>query len=512
MAGLVKVTTFILYLAPAAVWTGCLLARSFTPRPDRPQLPLIVKRAAIATAVPFALTLVWLHFSDATKALNPAAEFLLSSNLSGYLLGTARTRFAPQVWRGHWQIMTGVVSTLPLLIGICLLALVFVRQRWPLLLACLACFVGVQLVFPELYAWHEYYYVANALFLLVAFGIVLLETVESRLPRFVSWSLVVVFLVGQAYSYFGVLYPIQRAISSGGSPITQALRLATEPDDVLVVAGQDWCANTPYFAERRALMFRNGIEHDGALIEKYFDGLKGETVGALVLAGDQRNNRELLDRAVKKFGIDPRAVFNCLDATVYFNARRRLAAIPLVKTVPDSGSVHLTPESVADSHALLAREVDIATMAPSMESKFVGMSPRPYKYYATFGVDRQVIDGREMLFSHPETRLWFRASPGQHTISVEVMMSPAAYADSVPKGDRSDGVGVEIFVEGSDHKRRSVLSRYVNPRDVPADRGLQTLATGFHLAAGEELVVEVNPGPQHSSARDWAMLGRIEIK
>lgn len=512
MAGLVKVTTLVLYLAPAGLWTCRLLIRSFTPAPDRPRLPVILIRAAIATTAPFALTLLWLRFADATKALNPAAEFLLSSNLTGYLLGTGQTRFSAEVWRGHWRIMTEVVSTIPLLIASGVLALAFVRKRWLQVLACLGAFMGIQLLFPELYAWHEYYYIANAGFLLVAFGLVLLETIESRLPRAAAWLVATAFIAAQAYSYLGGLYPIQRGVSRGGSPLTQALRLATEPDDVLVVAGQDWSSNTPYFARRRALMFRNGIERDGKLIGEYFERLDGETVGALVLVGQQRDNRELLDRAVEKFDLDPRPVFTWLDATVYFNTRRRLTAIPVVKTVPDPQEIHLTAESVADSEALLAHEVDLARMAPAMSGKFADMSPRPYKYYATFGIDRQVVDGRNMVFSHPATRLWFHAPEGRRAITIEALLSPAAYAESVPPGDRSDGFGVRVYVEGIDLARRPVLSRDLNPRDVPADRGLQTLGAGFDLAAGESVVVEVGPGPGNNSARDWAMLGKIEIK
>ncbi|MEO6994169.1 MAG: glycosyltransferase family 39 protein [Lacunisphaera sp.] len=514
VAGLVKVTTFMLYLAPAAVWTGWLWwrCRSATTSIDWARVWMIVRRGLIATTVPFVLTLAWLDYSDAIKALNPAGQFLLSSNLTGYLLGTVRTRFSPEIWRAHWQIMFHIVSTIPLLIAGGLFAVIFGRGRWGQIVACLACFIGVQLLFPELYAWHEYYYAANTLFLLVAFGLVLIEISKSRLPRPFAWLLVTGFLAVQAGSYFQVLFPIQRAISIGGSPITQALRLATEPDDVLIVAGQDWCPNTPYFAQRRALMFRHGIERDGALIGKYFAGLKGETVGALVLAGDQRNNRELLDRAVKDFNIDPRPVFTCLDATVYFNVRRRLAAIPLVQRVTDAQSVHLTAESIADAHALQGREVDLAQVSPSLGRNFKDMSPRPYKYYATFGVERQVIDGRERLFSHPETRLWFRAAPGEHAILIEALLSPAAYADSVPMGDRTDGIDVTVSVEGPDRTRRLVFSRNLNPRDVPADRGLQTITGNVRVGAGESVVVGVGPGPHKSIARDWAMLGRIEIK
>ena len=67
-AGLVKVTTFILYLLPAGWWAAARLWRT---RKTTWKAELAWMAAAVA--VPFAATLWWLHFSDATKALNPLA-------------------------------------------------------------------------------------------------------------------------------------------------------------------------------------------------------------------------------------------------------------------------------------------------------------------------------------------------------------------------------------------------------------------------------------------------------
>ncbi len=49
-------------------------------------------------SVPLALTFRWMHFADATKAMNPSSQFLVSKNMTGYHFGTSQTRFDAKVW------------------------------------------------------------------------------------------------------------------------------------------------------------------------------------------------------------------------------------------------------------------------------------------------------------------------------------------------------------------------------------------------------------------------------
>ena len=508
-AGLVKVTTFIFILMPALLWTLAWLwqARAGGWR-------AVLQKAAWglgAVALPCAVAYWWIQKANAIKALNPAADFLNPTSMNSYFLGYG-AHFSWEIWRHHFAIIFREIVawwSLALAGG---LALVFGQRWWGGIALLVGLFFGVQMLFPILYAYHEYYYVANAFTLMMALGLALCGVLESRLPRWAAWALVLAVTAGQVMIYFQIYYPMQRGRSNGGSPITQALRVATEPDDVLVVAGNDWSSITPYFARRRALMIRSGIEHDAALLDRDFTGLKGETVGALVLHGAQRNNRELLQRAVKTFGLDPRPVFTCLDATIYFHRRLRLAAIPLVKAVPDAQFLQLTPESIADENKFFGHEVLLADLSPRFRGKFAAVTPLPVKYFATFGVDIVDYDGKRFLSTHPDTRLWFEVPAGRRAVSIEALLLPGAYAAAVLPGDRSDGFEVRISKEGSDGNRLPVFSRWINPRDQPADRGLQTINQKINLAEGEVVVIEILPGPQGNAARDWALLGRVEIK
>lgn len=95
---------------------------------------------------------------------------------------------------------------------------------------------------------------------------------------------------------------------------------------------------------------------------------------------------------------------------------------------------------------------------------------------------------------------------------IEAELMPGAYAESVPPGDRSDGIEIIISLEGPQQSRRPIFTRWLNPRDRPADRGLQTITKNFIMDKDEFVIIEIGPGPQHNAARDWAVLGRIKIE
>ena len=477
-------------------------------------LPSLMRTAAWALAtvtLPWLATIWWMKYAEAVRSLNATADFLGDSNMYDYYFGTGQ-RFSTHIWRQHLVVWLREIVSVEVFAGAGLLALFFAR-RWLIWIAVLVgFFLAVQLIFPVLYAWHEYYFVANGFMLLLAVGLVACGVLESRLPRILAWGLILALQTGQIWAYLQVHYPEQRAPSRGGSPMMQVLRLATEANDVLIAAGNDWSSITPYFSQRRALMIRGGMDHDEAGLASAFARLKGESVGALILHGTQRDNEALLERAVRDFGIDPHPVFTCLDATIYMHGRLRLLTIPLVKEVPDAQFLELTAQSKDSMRELLGHEVELAALPAGHRRNFTGMSPLPIRYYTTYGAGRTTVAGRVMFSAHPDTRLWFNAAAGRHDIEIEILLPPAAYDESVPYGDRSDGVDLIISIESSDHLRRQIFSRWLNPRDNPGDRGLQTIKQPFDLKAGEVVVVEVGAGPLHNASRDWAVLGRVEIR
>jgi hypothetical protein len=139
------------------------------------------------------------------------------------------------------------------------------------------------------------------------------------------------------------------------------------------------------------------------------------------------------------------------------------------------------------------------------------MHPAPWKFYTTFGADPFELEGVKYLSAHPDSKFWFKAVSGARRMSVELVMLPAAYAESVKWGDRSDGVEIKVSACNADGTVLRLWSRYLNPRDNPADRGLQRIELAFTLMFGADIELEILPGPAGNGARDWTALGAVRI-
>ena len=508
--GLVKVTTLLFFLMPAFAWTLWWF------REDWAQVPGNRARAigqrvfwcALAVAIPFAASVWWVHYSDAIKALSKAGNFLISDRLSGYNFGVGQ-RFSPAIWRQHWQVLFLDITSVPVVAGCAILAVVFARRWWPMISLLVFLFFAVQLIFPILYAWHEYYYVACAFALMFAFGLAVCGVFESRLPRSAAWVVALGVYGLQMGGYVKDFYPGQKPLSNGGSNLTLALRSVMAPDEVMVIAGDDWNSMTPYFAQRRALMIRRSLETTWAEIDPAFDRLAGEDVTALVLHGDQIKNKTLIDLAVKYFHLDPRPAFRWRDATVLLHEQLRPQAAGLLRDVPE---IELLNPAATDSDLLRRREIIMSEVLKRFQNDFDQINPKPFKYYTTFGTSQLDFEGRKFYNAHPDFRFWFRVAGGRHMFSAEAALLPEAYTSKIAHGDQSDGVELRLEEEAPDGKRQLLYSRVINPRDNQADRGLQQITQSFVLTHDGVVVLTIGPGPNGSYARDWTILGRVEIK
>lgn len=509
--GLVKITTFICFLMPAFAWTLVWFWQDFRQNKGRARTIALARRfawCALSVAISFAVAYWWIKYSDAIKAKSVAGAFLQSDGLSSYNFGVG-VRFAPEIWRRHWAVLFYEIASVPVLIACGVFALLFARRWWWVILALIGFFFAVQIVFPILYAWHEYYYVANAMLLMVAMGLALCGLLESRLPRVLAWLLIVAVYAAQATTYATFYYTGQKGVSPGGSDLTLALRQVTDPDDVLIIAGDDWSSMIPYFAQRRAYMVRRNLERTWDIIMPAFDALRGESVTALVLYGDQRNNEDFRKAALERFHIDPRPVFTWGEATVYLKKELRAEAGPVLQKIPN---ITIMPDVMGAEEDILKKEILVAGLPGGFQRRFDRMSPKPWKYYTTFGIQPFIFENRNYYSVHPDSRLWFKAAAGERKMTIEVMIWPEAYAESVKAPDRSDGVEIKVWVVQSNGERHEAGSRQLNPRDNPSDRGLIKIEMNFPLPENADIELAVLPGPRGSYARDWTMLGDVVIK
>jgi hypothetical protein len=513
-AGLVKVTTFAAVLGPAAAWALWRLSSlrlqdvAAGRRGWAPAARALGWLVALL-AVPLAASMWWVHFADAVKALNPNAHFALSASLRQFNFSNLHERFDTGLWmRQGAHLLRGVAGPAVLLLGAVAWLLARRFRGWAL--AALVAFLVPPVVFPKLFEIHEYYFMANAVLLLVAIGLPVAVLFDQPRRRILAVALLVALPAAQVWSYCAAYRQSQVQPSNGGDQLTLMLRQVTAPGDVLVIAGQDWNAMIPYFAQRRALMIRNDSTQDWPLIERSFAALQGEAVGALLLCGEQRSNAGLLERAVQRFGLDPRPLFSLGDTEVLVPAEIRPSALGFLHTVPLPELV-LPPRAEADEDPLRGQIVRVAKLPALMRQHFREFSPLPVRSQSTFAYSSGDFEGRTFFSAHPDLRLWFVPPASHCVVTTSYLIYEGAYKDKKP-GEGTDGVRFALVEIRADGMRRTLFDRLLDPLSVEADRCLQKLELEIAAAPDSELLFEVTPGPAGNWSYDWAAVGPFTIR
>ena len=505
-AGLVKVTTFILYIIPAAWWAG---RRLWVSRHGEWRKDFAWMFAAVI--VPGVATLWWLQFSDATKALNPLARFLTSANLQDFNFGTAETRFSAHIWGLKWRILREELSWLPAIALCGAVALAAGRKRWAEIAGCLACFASVLVIFPVLYALHDYYYVANTVLLLLAMGLAVVALAERAVPRVLVFALPLLVAGAQAWRYAQHYYPEQSRVHAGGSGLTLALRTLTDPNDVIVILGQDWNSIVPYYSQRRALMIRDDQGRDPQAVEAALTRLDGEKIGAVLIDGEPGGREWLVDRAAAR-GLTREPVFVWHDVKVYIPEARRLE---LIHSALDNafGEFHLAPGIAEPKEGLSGQWRELSSLRHWQQRFFSAMKPAPVRYFSSFGPGSDGSSGVLLYGAHPVTRLVFKLPAGKHTLRTTLEMTGDAYRDDLPEGAVTDGVEVTLAALGKGESRQVLATRYFDPRHNPADRGAgRPMEMNFSLPADGEVELFFGPGRNGRDTRDWIQLGPLTIE
>ena len=390
--------------------------------------------------------------------------------------------------------------------------LIATRAYWRLALVLVACFFAVQVVFPILYAWHEYYYVTNAVALMVVIGLAADALLNSRLPRAAAWVVVVGLLAMQTWTFGRVHYPILTDPHPRDNVVPRVLQLVTHPDDVAVIAGDDWSSITPFYAERRVLMIRFEVEQDMGFVKKVFAAQAGEPVTALLVQGKQRFNQPLIDLAMSYFHLDPRPVLQANEQCIYLTPERRKEAMANYENFSPTTGMGLAPESALDPARYSDREILWDTLPHRPQQYYRTITPRPWKVFAKYGIADMDYERQTRLLASPDTKLWFKTGAGRREVIAECAIAPGAYGDDVPVGDRTDGVEFVLSEILADGTARTLTTLFLDPAHLPADRGVHILKFDGEIAAGADLRLDTRPGPQGSYARDWALLGPVTIR
>jgi hypothetical protein len=512
LAGMVKVTTFLAYLLPAGAWVVFLLwTAGRSGGADRAlTLRRILGWVTAALALPFLATYGWLRYADAVKARNPLAVDLISGNLQAFNFGTWLDRTTWAHWEGRFHLIQTELAPPLFLAGIVVVFLVCGRRWWKWIAGGLLAFFSIQLIFPILYEIHAYYFVANGFFLLFAAGLVLTALFESSIPRWAAWAIVATLHLVQIVTYVRQHYEEQRYWTPGGTGLADALRKITEPEDVILIVGDDWNSTTPFFAERRAIMLRTGWENSANALDQVLINLRDRPVSAVVLREPANSDVHLRSLILNRFEGDFAPAFTWRDATVYLGTRLRNPALAMLTAhLPDE--VKIAATGAVETVSATRRNIEVDQLSPLERRAFGDMSPSPVRVFATFGVGAEGEPGSLYYNAHPDSRLWFKPEAGKRQIEASYRIVDAAWKEASPS-DATDGVMFRIVEQRRDGVNRPLFEKLLNPRDQPEDRGVQRVQLTIDFEVGSELLFETTPGPARNFSRDWAGWGKIQIR
>ncbi|MBT5901801.1 MAG: hypothetical protein HOH58_06805, partial [Opitutaceae bacterium] len=311
IAVLVKATTWAAFCLPWAI----LFLRDLQlgkMREERVKKRLLVE--ALGIGVPLlALGFAWVAHADSIKAQNPIAHFLLSSELRGFNFGSWSMRFDAMEWKtllGRWHdaVMPWYVTVIGL--GIAL----WQAPSRRLVVMGFGTFLGIQLLFFNLYLLHDYYFFANAAFLTLSIG----AGLAAWWDRAQSWGkerlLILVLLggmaCGQFWRYEATLYQVQTTYATGDYGLTKAIRLITEKDEVIVSHSPDWNSSVAYYTERRMLMIPDAqmFFHPGKVSESVAL-LSDESVPLVLMVREARDQAHWIAERIDQLGLWPQPVF-----------------------------------------------------------------------------------------------------------------------------------------------------------------------------------------------------------
>jgi len=117
-------------------------------------------------------------------------------------------------------------------------------------------------------------------------------------------------------------------------------------------------------------------------------------------------------------------------------------------------------------------------------------------------------DCKAVLNAHPPFRVSFKVKTHTHaSLLFSIALAPAVWQPG-----KGDGVQFDIYIDDG-HARRNVFSRYIDPKNIPADRGWHDYEVDLSAWAGQTVTITfaTGCGPNDNCDYDWAGWGEPRI-
>jgi hypothetical protein len=264
--------------------------------------------------LPVLAALVWTHYTDELRSQNVIGILTTSTALTGWTFGSFSQRLSPDTWKILFDriipdLLGGNVILLLPLLGIC-----FARHRLFPFLTCILGFLSAFLIFTNLHVLHNYYTYANGIFLIAAVSCAVVGLLEQKnwahlLGIVIFFVMIFVSVNGYYNGYSGNIcagisckaeyYTIQKNNASQLDNVAYTIKQITPPEEIILVFGEDWSPELPYYSERRALMWPSWMpeDMDGPIMKEALSKLSDTQIGTLVVCNNARGDKRLIGRA-----------------------------------------------------------------------------------------------------------------------------------------------------------------------------------------------------------------------
>jgi hypothetical protein len=496
-AGMIKVTTFAVFLIAALIFLGRALRIQ-----QKSKLKLWLEAAA-AVLIPLSATLWWTAHTAGVRHRNPEASFL-DSHFGFWSFGDLAQRVSGEFWLRTFRVWAdGIVGEA----GVALVVLYYCwirgRYRWAVT-GCLAAFLSGQLIFSNLYWVHDYYFYASGLFLVAALGFFMVEFIaRPDIPVIARWIFVAVVL-GLQVSAYDRYY---RDIQAENTPVPSFVNLIadiTDTDDMIITVGYDWNAWVPYYSHRRAFMVLNGREFEIESLRKSIEKLDPAKVAAVIIRGKLWDDAGFVAGAMARLNLDVKPLFvlgeHSMGVWVPRDRQARLRDQFDYRRYP---GVAITPDQNSTGGPKTIHEREIAR-----REEFASFEPRPIRATALNDFTQSSVDDLKVLNAHAISEIVFELPSHARRITGSYGIADAAYE----RAGMSDGVEFVIIQRSPEGVERTLFQRFLNPHAVAADRGRQVLDVPLTPPGTGELFFRTLPGPNNNASYDWCYWGQLKIR
>lgn len=326
LCSLIKITTFPTFVLAAFFSLVVLNSNDFSVANIK-GLFLKMVSLFVVLILCFIAVKLWTEQADKLKLTNEIGRALTSKNLQRWNFGSLPQCFSSALWKSAVidRMIPHAIGSISCLFIIAVGIVVGNNNQKGFIVFLLLLFVAPILIFTNLHIVHDYYQYANSFWLVLclSFSLYIIKIRVSKLLFlilfiFVCWSDFSRFQ--QNYKKYIVDINAARNDASNQErlDIANKVRNSTPNNSIIVLFGEDWGAEIPFYAERKSLMIPNWISSEKVLeilqSKQVYGGLD---VSAVVVNHSQ--NISLQDKEVLKTFLNAHKNLNSVIRLGYFD-------------------------------------------------------------------------------------------------------------------------------------------------------------------------------------------------